>query len=135
MMSVKALAAWPLALLWAILLAALPLQADEPRGDKAEEKGPRCLSMARIQRIEIIDDETLRFHMRGRGPDYLNRLPRRCSGLKRQGTFMHATSTQNYCDLDTITQIDTTLGMRLGSCPLGKFEEVTELEEGRKSRE
>ncbi len=134
-MSVKALMAWPLALFGATLLAALPLHADQTKGDKAEEKEPHCLSMARIQRIEIIDDETLRFHMRGGGPDYLNRLPRRCSGLKRQGTFMHATSTQNYCDLDTITVIDTTLGMRLGSCPLGKFEKYTELEEGSENRE
>jgi len=102
------------------------MAADSPNAEY-EQDGRRCLPISHIDRIEIIDDETLRFHMRG-GQDYINRLPHRCAGLKSRGTFMHATSTQNYCDLDTITQLDTTIGMRLGSCPLGKFEVYREME-------
>jgi len=108
-------------------LSAAPIVAAESQGDEELRDGRRCLSISRIERIEVVDDQTLRFHMRG-GQDYLNHLPHRCAGLKSRGTFMHATSTQNYCDLDTITQVDTTIGMRLGSCPLGKFEVYRELE-------
>ena len=100
------------------------MEAGEDQVAQAEEHQRRCLSLNQIRRIEIIDDQTLKFHMRGSGPDYLNHLPYRCSGLKSRGAFMHATSTSDYCDLDIITQIDTSIGMRLGSCPLGKFEAV-----------
>lgn len=130
----KSLVALPVA---ALLFALTPAAWAEP-GEKADkaakaakaeggedaEHQRRCLSLHQIRRIEIIDDQTLKFHMRGSGPDYLNNLPYRCSGLKNRGSFMHATSTNDYCDLDIITQIDTTIGMRLGSCPLGEFEAV-----------
>lgn len=49
---------------------------------------------------------------------YINHLPYRCSGLKRN-SFLHETSPNSYCDLDIISVIDASLGMRLGSCPLG----------------
>lgn len=98
--------------------------APGSQGEEQVDQQRRCLSLNQIRRIEIIDDQTLKFHMRGSGPDYLNNLPYRCSGLKSRGSFMHATSTHDYCDLDIITQIDTSIGMRLGSCPLGKFEAV-----------
>lgn len=110
-------------------------EAGMPRADQPAAAAPesavdeeatqrRCLSLNQIRRIEIIDDQTLKFHMRGSGPDYLNHLPYRCSGLRNRGAFMHATSTSDYCDLDIITQIDTGIGMRLGSCPLGRFTAV-----------
>lgn len=102
-------------------------QSEAAGGNPAGQVSDRsrhCLSLSQIKRIEIIDDQTLKFHMRGGGPDYLNHLPYRCPGLKHRGAFMHATSTSNYCDLDIITQIDTSIGMRLGSCPLGNFEAV-----------
>lgn len=132
----------------ATLAASLPLaaSADEHGGkaaaDSAAEKGSessegtqrRCLSLNQIRRIEVVDDQTLKFHMHGGGPDYLNHLPYRCTGLKRRGAFMHATSTSNYCDLDIITQIDTMIGMRLGSCPLGKFEAVERASKGEDSQ-
>lgn len=114
---------------WAITVMAtalfMPLAlAEQDTVSGAEAGDRRCLPISHIRRIEIIDDNTLHFHMRGDQHDYLNRLPHRCSGLKSHGTFMHSTSTSNYCDLDTITVLDTSLGMRLGSCPLGRFETV-----------
>ena len=96
----------------------------EREGDGAQSSDRRCLGINQIRRIEIVDDSTIHFHMRGGEHDYINHLPHRCSGLKSRGTFMHSTSTNNYCDLDTITVIDTNLGMRLASCPLGRFEAV-----------
>ena len=89
-----------------------------------QEKTRNCLPMSRIDRIAVIDDHTLRFHMKG-GTDYINRLPYPCRGLK-SNAFIHETSLQKYCDLDTITKYNTTIGMRMGSCPLGDFEPYTE---------
>lgn len=98
--------------------------ADQAGDNRADSDERRCLSISHIRRIEILDDSTLYFHMRGGQFDYLNHLPHRCPGLKSHGTFMHSTSTSNYCDLDVITVVDTSLGMRLASCPLGRFEAV-----------
>lgn len=113
----------------------LPALADE-HGDKekAGERQPRCLSMSRIDRVEIIDDETLLFHMTGK-KKYVNHLPYKCHGLKSEGTFLHETSLQSYCDLDTISVLDTSIGMRLGSCPLGEFKAYTEEDEKQKAEE
>lgn len=82
-----------------------------------------CLSMSRIDRIEVVDDQTLVFHMHGKDK-YVNHLPYRCPGLKRN-SFIHETSMNSYCDLDIISVVDLRLGMRMGSCPLGPFEKVT----------
>lgn len=85
-----------------------------------EQKARDCLSMSRIDQIEVVDDRHIIFHMKG-DEKYMNRLPYRCPGLKNNA-FLHETSLNSYCDLDTITVIDTTIGMRMGSCPLGEFE-------------
>jgi len=110
---------------WAWLLVLSPVALAASAGVYAEESESasdrRCIPISHIRRIEVVDDQTLLFHTRGMA-NYLNRLPHPCRGLKSRGTFMHSTSTNNYCDLDVITQIDTSLGMRLGSCPLGRFE-------------
>ncbi|MAT49819.1 MAG: hypothetical protein CMK32_01365 [Porticoccaceae bacterium] len=108
-----------LALLTAVglTLGTMPALADDHAN---AEKKRNCLSISRIDRIEVVDDNTLLFHMHGK-EKYINKLPYRCAGLKSRGTFLHETSLQSYCDLDTITVIDPSLGMRLGSCPLGEF--------------
>lgn len=82
-----------------------------------------CLPMSHIRRIETVDDRTLIFHMHGKDK-YVNHLPYRCPGLKRN-SFIHETSLNSYCDLDIISVVDLRVGMRMGSCPLGKFEKVT----------
>ena len=85
-----------------------------------EEKQRHCLNISQIDRIEVVDNQTLVFHMHG-DTDYINHLPYRCHGLKNNA-LLHETSLNSYCDLDVISAIDTTIGMRLSSCPLGKFE-------------
>ena len=45
-----------------------------------------CVSIRRIDRTEIIDDRTIVFHMIGK-EIYLNKLPRRCPGLRSAGTY------------------------------------------------
>lgn len=99
-------------------------QDDSQQAAGGEARNRHCLSISRIDRIEKVNDQTLIFHMHG-DEKYINHLPYRCSGLKRN-TFLHETSMNSYCDLDTISIIDTSLGMRLGSCPLGPFEPYTE---------
>lgn len=94
----------------------------------AETSQRACLPMSTIDRIEILDDQTLLFHMHG-DKKYVNTLPYECHGLESEGTFLHETSLHSYCDLDIITVLDTNIGMRLGSCPLGKFELQEELEQ------
>lgn len=95
---------------------ALPVMANEPE----DEPTRNCLPMSHIDRIEVLDDSTLVFHMSG-DKKYVNKLRYKCTGLKRNA-FIHETSINQYCDLDTITVYDTGIGMRLGSCPLGEFE-------------
>lgn len=106
------------------LLAQTGVQAAE----RSEERERRCLSISRIDRIEKVDDQTLVFHMHG-NEKYINHLPYRCHGLKHN-SFLHETSLNSYCDLDIISVVDTSLGMRLGSCPLGPFEAYTETDQG-----
>lgn len=108
-------------------------RASEEESTQTSDR--RCLGINQIRRIEIIDDSTIHFHMRGGQHDYINHLPHRCPGLKSRGTFMHSTSTNNYCDLDTISVIDTHLGMRLASCPLGRFEAVERRDATRESEQ
>lgn len=95
----------------------------------AGAKDPRCIPMSQIQRIEVLDDQTLRFHMSA-GQDYINSLPSKCSGLK-DNTLLHKTSTNDYCDLDTISVVDANLGAKLGTCALGKFSPYIENEKAR----
>lgn len=93
------------------------------RVSQPEEAETRnCLPISHIRRIETVDNQTLVFHMRGKDK-YVNHLPYRCSGLKRN-SFIHETSLNSYCDLDIISVVDLRIGMRMGSCPLGKFEKV-----------
>lgn len=105
-----------------LMFTALPALAGQQQGEKPRQ----CLPMSQIDHIEVVDNNALIFHMHGK-KKYINRLPYRCSGLKRN-SFMHEATLNQYCDLDTITVLDTSIGMRLGSCPLGKFQPYVETE-------
>ena len=93
----------------------------------AEPVTRHCLPMSQIDRIEVVDDQTLIFHMHSK-TDYINHLPYKCHGLKHNA-LLHETSLNSYCDLDIISVVDTSIGMRMGSCPLGKFEPYTKPDE------
>lgn len=130
---------FPIAIVAALGLAFAAVgntQEDRAREDTAQKDNPmerlskpddpetrNCLSISHIRRIETVDDQTLVFHMRGKDR-YVNHLPYRCPGLKRN-SFIHETSLNSYCDLDIISVVDLRIGMRMGSCPLGKFQKVT----------
>lgn len=89
-----------------------------------------CISTSRIRRTEIPNDQTIVFHMTGR-MIYINRLPRRCPGLKIAGAFSYRTVAGRLCRVDIIT-VQRGLGgpsaMRGPSCGLGVFQPTTKEE-------
>ena len=87
-----------------------------------EEGGERCVNMRTVSSTEVIDDQTILFHMRN-GVIYRNSLPRRCSGLAREQRFSYSTTISRLCDIDTITVLyNQGGGLSSGaSCGLGKF--------------
>src|SRR5690606_17824151 len=59
---------------------AAPRNAD----DEFFPRNPtRCISTTRLDRTEVVDNETVLFYMRG-GDIYRNRLSRSCPGLERE---------------------------------------------------
>jgi hypothetical protein len=89
-----------------------------------------CISTSRIRRTEIPNDQTIVFHMSG-GVIYINRLPRRCPGLKIAGAFSYRTVAGRLCRVDIIT-VQRGFGgpsaMRGPSCGLGVFQPTTKEE-------
>jgi len=122
------------ALTWALLAAAGAVVADDEsgdgdRGDTAEVAAgaETCVPLQAIKRTEIVDDRTVLFYMRG-GAVFVNRLPRRCAGLKRADSFMYETSLSQLCNVDLITVLRRFgPGFSRGpSCGLGLFEPITD---------
>lgn len=87
----------------------------------------KCVSIRRIDRTEIIDDRRIVFHMLG-DKIYLNKLPRRCAGLRSSDAFSYRNQTGQLCNIDIINVLDNFGGsFRRGvSCGLGDFFPITE---------
>lgn len=86
-----------------------------------------CISTQRISRTEILNDREVLFHMYG-SEIYLNRLPHRCSGLRRSDAFGYEVRTSQLCDVDVI-RVMRNFGGSLDpgiACGLGKFLPVGE---------
>ena len=96
--------------------------ADDENDEQLEDDSKRCISLARIDRTHVLDDYSILFYLRGRKV-YINKLPRKCPGLRRADSFMYKTSLSQLCDLDIITALDNIgFGFSRGaSCGLGKF--------------
>ncbi|NND66636.1 MAG: hypothetical protein HKN19_03520 [Halioglobus sp.] len=104
---------------------ALPAVAEQAPADAAEAKSKRCLSMSRISDAQVIDDQTIAFHMTGRDI-YLNELPRRCPGMHFGRAIGYRTHAGQLCNLDTITVIDSFSGVHRGpTCGLGHFKLIS----------
>ncbi|HET7132488.1 MAG TPA: hypothetical protein VFJ95_09580 [Gammaproteobacteria bacterium] len=88
-----------------------------------------CISVSRIDKTDIIDDQTILFFMRGKRI-YRNYLPSKCPGLEVEDRFGYRTVTSRLCRVDMINVLP-----RIGfptACRLGEFtpisaEEVEEL--------
>lgn len=83
-----------------------------------------CIDLIRIDRSEVVDDQTILFHMKG-GKVWKNTLPYKCPRLGFEKAFSHKTSINRLCSIDVITVLDTSARMPGASCGLGKFEAYT----------
>lgn len=113
---------------WAapLLLLAAAAAADDENDAALAEGARTCVPLQSISRTDVIDDRTILFYVRG-GEIYVNRLPRRCPGLKRADSFMYETSLSQLCNVDIITVLRRFgPGFNRGaSCGLGVFEPIS----------
>ena len=113
--------------------------ATAAEGEDDIDRTPQeCVSLPRVARTEVIDDENVVFEMRGHKA-FLNHLPRKCPGLARQNRFMYKTVSTRLCSSDVITVLEQ-WGARLTpgfTCRLGTFLPTTtdEIEDLKASRE
>lgn len=91
-----------------------------------EEEAERCVDVRSIDRTDVVDDYNILFYMRN-GDIYVNHLPRRCPGLRRERTFSYRTTMSRLCNVDLITVLDRMgSGFQPGvSCGLGLFYPIT----------
>jgi hypothetical protein len=91
-----------------------------------EEDTERCVDLRAIDRTDVVDDYNILFYMRS-GDIYVNHLPRRCPGLRRERTFSYRTTMSRLCNVDLITVLDN-MGSGFQpsvSCGLGLFYPIT----------
>ena len=103
-----------------------------PASASAKPETTDCIDLIRIDRSEVVDDQTILFHMKG-GKVWKNTLPYKCPRLGFEKAFSHKTSINRLCSVDIITVLDTTARMPGASCGLGKFEAYTPPPKGSKA--
>ncbi|MBM4245808.1 MAG: hypothetical protein FJ148_18715 [Deltaproteobacteria bacterium] len=94
-----------------------PRSAQPAPAEVALPAARPCVSIARIERSEVVDNQTIRLHLTD-GTIIRSRLPSPCHGLKIQGGFAFQTSTDQLCALDVIHLLPPSGG----ACALGPFE-------------
>lgn len=115
-----------------LLFAAVCTYASAQDDADLDRTPEDCIQLRRVDRTEVIDDNTIVFHMRGRDQIYINYLPNRCPNLAREDRFTYQVRTSRICDSTTITVIEGAGRFPGFTCRLGKFqpasiEEVEEL--------
>jgi hypothetical protein len=95
-----------------------PLEAYMATGETTN-----CLYVPRITRTEVIDNQTILFHI-GRRNVYMNRLPRSCPGLARERAFSYQVRTSQLCNVDIIRVLDPISRRSTAACGLGQFERL-----------
>ncbi|MEI9850574.1 MAG: hypothetical protein WDN24_06590 [Sphingomonas sp.] len=116
----------PLLFIAAVMIAARPEWRRRPAFPKPRR--PAIRSDCRVAEPDPRDQgaqrdgDRFRHH---RGQDLPHELPYSCSGLARNDGFIHRSSTNTYCSLDTITVFDGATRCRARPCGLGEFQPVT----------
>jgi hypothetical protein len=83
----------------------------------AEPIGSVCLQLSEIDHTEVLDDQTLLFHMKDQAV-WENLLPEKCDGLKAKNGFEYAGPEPKICgDIDLIHPLNSD-----ASCALGPFQ-------------
>jgi len=111
-----------------LLLSLSQLLTASAMSQGADDEEPvDCVTLAQIDRTEIIDDERIAFHMRN-GDIYLNQLRRKCVGLEPGARFSYRTSSSRICRVDLITILEDfpRAFTRGASCSLGAFAPIDE---------
>jgi hypothetical protein len=106
----------------------LPFASAWAQGTASDDP-VRCISLARLDRTEVIDDRSIAFFMRS-GDIYVNRLDHVCRNLDKGRPFSYRTAIRQLCSSDTITIIeDFGFGFSPGaSCGLGIFSPIAEVD-------
>jgi len=105
-------------------ITALAGSGDGGRTPKALDKYQRsgevrsCMRLHDISSTRILDSRHILFKARN-GDVYLNKLPHRCGGMRRNDGFSYKVSGSRLCSVDTIKVLD------FGStCALGSFQKL-----------
>lgn len=112
----------------ALLIAAAPAPGPQKDRDQVPAATPTgdpvsCIPMSSVRSTLVRSDKVIDFEMAG-GKVYRNELPAACPGLNNERRFLHRTSIDEYCDLDTITVLHSDPIMQGATCGLGKFQPV-----------
>ena len=99
--------------LCAVTLALLCLLANAATAVE-ETQDKRCISLMRIDSVEVLDSQHLVFHMHGR-KNYLNVLHHRCPGLRRNQPLMYRTS--RHPEIASVHTQNGCLYLYTGICP------------------
>lgn len=117
----------------AACLAATGAGVAKTAAERAQEKlsqyektgdSVSCVMLRSIRDTDILDDYTML--IQASGDMYLNELSGRCSGLAREGRYVHRSTGARMCKGDIIQVIDS-FGTMRGSCSLGDFEKLMEI--------
>ena len=92
-----------------------------------------CLIRRLVRDQDVVDDYSILFETAGRTV-YLNELNGRCIGLGREQRFIAVSPETRMCAGQIITVIDN-FGNAFGSCSLGKFQELSKIEQEQEPQE
>ncbi len=104
------------ALVLTLLAAGFAGAAVENEEPKVSVDSKRCIRPSQIQELDVVDDQTILFRMRG-NKVYRNRLPHKCPLMNIEDAISYETSRNRLCSVDMV-RIPRS-GLR---CGLGVFE-------------
>ncbi len=96
----------------------------ETLADDEYRESKHCLRRSAYRRVEIINQEFLLFSKQG--TYYLNRLKRKCPGLRRNLLLTFTMSTNSICRSDIVHVSDRFGSSFRATCHLGEFELIEE---------
>ena len=91
-------------LLAAVVVFGFGEAANAAKGDMVGDT-QQCIRLSSIDETPVIDDKTIAVRMKGGGYKRIDLL-NKCSGLKIQGGFSHATSTNDLCTTDPLRVLE-----------------------------
>ncbi len=90
-----------------------------------------CIRMNEVQETRVHGDQVIDF-MTSSTKGYRNTLPYSCPSLGFEERFLHKTSTNDYCSVDTITVLQSPGISHGATCGLGEFQPMELVKEAKK---